>query len=290
MRQPHPSDPIRRARVGMRRAAIRRQLQAVAEGKSDHIPDDASDSAFDAAHAVEAITAGLREDSEPIQLLQVAFKNSRVADNVIEQLGAKPVHERVGNARLVGALRLYEAVAWLTPLLSARDSSVANAAARALGRIGGVRCAGALVAAIQRHGVSRRLVSELARGAPDQYIETALGEPQRPGVRPALAIAAGLRKRRTAISPLLVLLQRGSRKERVISCRALGWIGAGTAIPVIEEALGDRDWKIRMSAAKALGALGARSSRRALEDLYGDRNPRVRMAAHQAVRRLGRGA
>jgi HEAT repeat protein len=102
-------------------------------------------------------------------------------------------------------------------------------------------------------------------------------------VRPALAIAAGLRRRHTAISHLAMLLQRGSRRERVISCRALGWIGAATAIPLIRAGLGDRDWKIRLSAAKALGALRASSCRPELEDLHTDRNPRVRKAAKQAL-------
>ncbi|HET7421847.1 MAG TPA: HEAT repeat domain-containing protein [Candidatus Dormibacteraeota bacterium] len=290
MRTAHPVDAIQRARIAVRKVAIRHQLQAVAAGKSEQVPRDSCQPAYEAAEDVEAITKGLLEDSEPVQLLQVAFKNSRVADDLVDQLTAKGVHERASGARLVGALRLNEAVAWLVPLLNARDASVAGAAARALGRIGGVTCANALLTAIQRRGLNRRLVAELARGAPDQFVETALAETQRPGVRPALAIAAGLRRRRTATSALIALLERGSRKERVISCRALGWIGAATAVPVIEDALTDRDWKIRMSAAKALGALRAPSSRRALEDLHADRNPRVRRAGQQALRRLKVGA
>ncbi|HKC20792.1 MAG TPA: HEAT repeat domain-containing protein, partial [Candidatus Dormibacteraeota bacterium] len=137
---------------------------------------------------------------------------------------------------------------------------------------------------------SRRLISELARSAPDLFLESALEESEGPVVRPALAIAAGLRRRRTAISPLLGLLERGSRKERVISCRALGWIGAVNAVPAIAELLHNHDWKLRMSAAKALGSLRALAAKPALERLYDDRNPRVRKAAQQAVRRMERGA
>jgi hypothetical protein len=290
MRTAHPVDAIQRARIALRKVAIRRQLQAVATGKSEHVPADTCQPAYGAAEEVELITKGLREDTSPVQLLQVAFKNSRVADELIDQLAAKSVHERAAGARLVGALRLNEAVPWVVPMLSAKDVSVASAAARALGRIGGVACASALLTAIQRRGLNRRLVAELARGAPDQFVETALAETQRPGVRPALAIAAGLRRRRTATSALIALLERGSRKEKVISCRALGWIGAATAVPVIEDALDDKDWKIRMSAAKALGALHATGSRRSLEALHADRNPKVRKAAQQALRRLTVGA
>ena len=290
MRAASPVEAIYRARGGIRGVAIRRQLQAVAAGKTTRIAIGSADLRYHAPRAVEEITAGVREDSLSVQLLQVAFKNSGAADDVIDHLTVKSVHDRVASARLVGALRLYEAAPWLGPLLNAHDRSVADAAARALGKIGGARSAAALLLAIQRKGLNRRLISELARGAPDLFIESALGVPQRPAVRPALAIAAGLRRRRTAISPLIELLRHGSRRERVISCRALGWIGAGTAIPVITDALADRDWKIRMSAAKALGALRAQSSRRALENLFTDRNPRVRRAAHQAVGRLANGS
>ena len=269
---------------------MRRALQEISEGKHERVSIASTEMRLDAAEMVEEITAGMREDAQEVQLLQVAFLNSKQADDTVERLSAKSIHDRVASARLIGALRMYDAVSWLSPLLAARDRSVADSAARSLGRIGGARSAAMLVAAIQRRGVHRRLVAELARAAPDLFIETALGEQQRPGVRPALAIAAGLRRRRTAISPLIRLLQTGSRKERVISCRALGWIGAESAIGMIEEALDDRDWKIRMSAAKALGALQAGSSRRRLEGLYADRNTRVRKAAHQAVRRLSHGA
>jgi len=290
IRAAHAAGPILRAHSELRRVAIRRQLQAVAAGKSTVVPGDAVESRYGAARTVEEITTGLREDSLQVQLLQVAFKNSHVADGVIERLQGKSVHEKVGAARLVGALRMYEATPWVVPLLAAKDPSVADASARALGRIGGAASATALLHTIRRRGLNRRLIAELARGAPDLFLESALAHPPQRALRPALAIAAGLRRRRTAISPLLVLLQRGSRKERLITCRALGWIGATTAVPVIEAALDDRDWKIRMSAAKALGALGVGSSRPALERLYADPNPKVRRAAHQAVRRLTHGA
>ena len=81
-------------------------------------------------------------------------------------------------------------------------------------------------------------------------------------------------------------MEDGSRRERVISCRALGWIGSGTAVPTITRALGDRDWKIRLSAAKALGALRAQSAQSELTYLRIDRNASVRKAAEQALYRL----
>ena len=276
-----PLGAFHRARVGLRRSALRRQLQAVAAGKSKAISIDLEDNG--AAEIVEEVTAALGADSFALDLLVVAFKDSKAADAVVERMGSKSVRDRVTGARIAGALRIYETVPWLSPLLAAQDPSVADAAARALGKIGGNPSASALLFAIRRRGPNRRLISELARGAPDLFIESAIGERQKPTVGPALAIAAGLRRRHTAISHLAMLVQRGSRRERVISCRALGWIGAATAIPLIRAGLDDRDWKIRLSAAKALGALRASSCRPELESLCIDRNPRVRKAAKQAL-------
>ena len=287
---PHtsPVGMVQRARLGARRAAVVRELQAVAAGKTKHLTIDLDETGVDFGRAVEDITAGLRNDSLPVQLLVVAFRNSGTADKLIEALAVRNSHRRALSAQVVGALRMYEAVSWITPLLASRDRSVSDAAARALGNIGGARSASALLSAIQRRGLNRRLVAELARAAPDFFIEAALGEPQRGAVRAALAIAAGLRRRQTASGELIRLVQAGSRRERAISCRALAWIGAQTAVPVIAEALDDPDPKIRMSAAKALGALRSRSWTRQLEHLLGDPNPRVRKAALQALRRLDR--
>jgi HEAT repeat protein len=225
-------------------------------------------------------------DSRPLRRLVAVLMNSGAVDAAVERFDAKSIHQRVGAVRAIGAIRLYEAVGRVAPLLASKDRPVFNAAARALGRIGGTHSASALLFAIHRRGANRRLVSELARSAPDLFIESALTEPARPGVRSALVLAAGLRRRRTAISQLIALVQAGSRRERVVSCRALGWIGAMTAVPVIADALGDRDWKIRMSAAKALGALRAPAATRDLRYLIADRNPRVREAARLALRRI----
>ncbi|TME21013.1 MAG: HEAT repeat domain-containing protein [Chloroflexi bacterium] len=277
---------IHQATAGIRRGALRRQLQAVAAGKRATVSIDLEQPGVDVGEAIEEITNRLPMESMPVQRLVFAFKRSGTADRVVERLAAKSPQQRARSARVVGALQLTEAVPWVAALLESRDRAVLDAAARALGKIAGARSATALVLAIQRRGLSRRLVAELARAAPDLFVEVALTEPQRPAVRPALAIAAGLRRRQTAVAPLIGLLEHGSRRERVIACRALGWIGSGTAVPIIKGALVDRDWKIRMSAAKALGALHAQDAKDDLKYLQIDRNARVRKAATQALYRL----
>jgi len=279
-----PVAALRRARDRANRAALRRRLEAAAWGKDAEAPV-VLEGPF-VAGVLEEVTAGMAVDSAALRRLVAVLMNSGAIDGAIERLGSAGVQHRVGAARTIGALRLHDAVSRVAPLLSARERPVSDAAARALGRIGGAQSANALLRAIHHGRVSRRFVAELARSAPDLFVESALAASFRPGVRSALALAAGLRRRRTASTHLISLVQRGSSRERVIGCRALGWIGASTAIPVITAALNERDWKLRVSAAKALGALGAQSARPQLRYLFADRNPRVREAARRALRRI----
>ncbi len=283
---PSPAGVILQARVGMRRAAVRRQLQSVASAKTNTLSIEVDQAGVDVGEILDEVTRGMEMESAPVQNLVLAFVNSGTADRVVERLTARNPDQRIRSARVLGALRMYEGVPWLATLLESRDRKVSDAAARALGKIGGTKSAAAIVTAIQRRGINRRLVAELARSAPDLFIESLLREPQRPSVRPALAMAAGLRRRRAAVGPLMTLLEHGTRRERVIACRALGWMGAGSAVPVITTALQSPDWKTRMSAAKALGALRAVSAKESLKYLTIDRNARVRAAARLALNRV----
>ena len=278
--------PIQRARAGVRRAALRHRLEAVAQGKSTDatLPGD---EAIESERVLADFAGRLDPDGAEMQRLIASLVNSGALDSIIDSLESRSLEKRAAAARALGALRMYEAVPWVEPLLLAAERPVRDAAARMLGRVGGARSAAALLGAIHRRGMNRRLVLELARSAPDQFIESAMSHPQKGGVRQALALASGLRRRRTAAGPLMALVARGSRRERVISCRALAWIGAASAAPVIAEALNDRDWKIRTSAAKALGILRANGVKAELGYLEADRNPQVRRAARVALRRIG---
>ncbi len=280
-----PVTAIHHARAGVRRAALRRRLEAVAQGRST----DASlprDEAIDAERVLTEVAGALEPGGAAMQRLVASLVNSHALDEIIDSLESKSVYRRAAAARALGALRMYETVAWVEPLLVAPEAAVRNAAARMLGQVGGVQSAAALLSAIRRRGPNRRLVLELARSAPDHFIESAMSQPAKRGVRQALALASGLRRRRTATGPLMALVVNGSRRERLISCRALGWIGTPNAAAVIAEALDDSDWRIRMSAAKALGRLRADGMKAELRYLEADRNPRVRTAARAALRRI----
>ena len=177
-----PAAVLKQADAGIRRAALRRKLQAVTTRMSRTLTVDLDHAGVDVGEVIEQVTEGLPMESAEMQRLVAAFKDSGVADRVIARLSAKSPVQRARSARVIGALRMYDAVSWLADQLQSRERSVSDAAARALGRIGGAQSANALQLAIQRKGLSRRLVTELARAAPDLYLELALGEQQRPAV------------------------------------------------------------------------------------------------------------
>jgi len=272
----------------MRRASLHRDLEAVAFGTREALSIHAGEEDDDFALVLDEVTKPLACDSAALRRLMAGFRNSGVADEAIDRLSAKNRSARLQSARILGALRMPQAVTWLAPLLESKDRAVADAAARALGRIGGVESARVLLMSSQRTGLRRTLIGELARAAPDLFLEATLSEPQRPGIKPAAALAAGLRGRHTAVGPLVALLIHGTPRERAISCRALGWIGSGAAVRALIAAIDDREWKVRAAAAKSLRVLHSGEAILGLERLREDRNPRVRQASTGALRRLTR--
>src|SRR3989442_15545501 len=114
---------------------------------------------------------------------------------------------------MAGPLAMHLAAPWLPSLVLAHEPVVRHAAAKALGKIGGTRSAEALLRAIQRRGPTPTLIVELARAAPDLFLETALCVPQRTGVKGAVAVAAGLRRRPAAGTPLPPPPGSGNRRE-----------------------------------------------------------------------------
>lgn len=270
----------------MRRAALRRKLRAVAEGKRDEISIDLADTGLDAASALDEATRKLTCDSVELQRLTAVFRNSGIADAAIARLRERGPAARRQSTRLIGALRMPQAVTWLAPLLASKNRGVSEAAARALGRIGGHRSAETLLVAIRRNGLRRSFMAELARAAPDLFLEAILSGPQHPGVKQGAALAAGLRRRHTAVGPLLAMLLNGSPRERAISCRALGWIGSAAAIPALIAALYDDEWKVRLAATKAIRELHAGAAYFDVNQLLADQNPRVRRMAQVTLQRL----
>ncbi len=275
--------PLEPTRLAIRRALVRRHLHAVAAGKSDTLKIDVHDGELNSSALLVELIAPLDQESLAFRQIASAIERSGTVDAVIDGLGSRDPIVRARSARITGAMRMEQAVPWLTPLLWSKAPAVRDSAARALARIGGVRSAGALLMAIQRIGPRPSLIVALARA-----VEAVLGGSQLRAAQPAVAMAAGLRGRRTAAAALILQLRSGSRRARKASSRALGWLGASGGIPELTLALEHRDWWVRMSAAKALGAIPAYRPGPELRACLADRNPRVRRSAQDAVRRLSR--
>lgn len=281
-----PVAPLRMARNSVRRASLRRSLRAVAAGTSAAIDMDLGDHGLDAIDVLVDFARPMAVDSGELLRLNAVFRNSGVTDRAVSDLSSKSAIARRDGARFLGALRMPYAPSWLEPLLRSKNRVLSEAGARALGRIGGHRSAEALVNAIRRTGLRRVLIAELARSAPDLFLEVTLVDAQHPNVTAAVAIAAGLRRRQTAIAPLLALLSEGNPRERAISCKALGWIGSPVAVPAVRAALNDPEWKVRLAATKALAFLHAGHAYIEIYNLRADPSPRVREAARTTLRRL----
>lgn len=279
-----PASALTRARDGLRRSNLRKELDAVATGRKDDLTFDIDDRALGAAAILTKFAQRYRVESIERQRLIAALRNAGIADVVVGRLAAKGSGDRRQSAQVLGALRMSEALAWLAPLLGSPNRAVSDAAARALGRIGGARASEILLHAIMRSGLRRMLVAELARAAPDLFLEVALSEQQKSGVKAGAALAAGLRRRQTAVGPLLALLMSGGQRERAIACRALGWIGSPVALPALTSALDDPEWKVRLAAAKALRRFTPGVAAAELERRLMDQNARVRLAAGFALR------
>ncbi len=258
------SDAVRDAQTAVRKAEVRRCVQAVAAGDSQVLAINLDEDGVDIASLLCEVTANLQRGSPALERLVAAFELTSNSDRLVDRLTSTDSRIQATSARIVGALRMEQALPWLTPLLAARQRAVRDAAARALGRIGGTRSAEALTLAIQRSGPRAVLMVELARAAPDLFLESALTHPRSSATRYAVAAAAGLRRRRSAARPLIALLASGNRRERAVSCKALAWMGDRRAVPAISAALEDREQKVRTSAQKALIALFAHAPARPL--------------------------
>ena len=279
--------PLKPPRLALRRALVRRHLRAVAAGNDQTLRIDLRDGDVNSSGLLAEMVASLDPDSDSFRRLASAMGRSGAAEAVIDGLASRESIVRARSARLVGAMRMEEVVPWLAPLLWSRAPTVRDSAARALARIGGSRCADALLMAIQRIGPRPSLIVALARAAPDLYLEAVLGGSRPRSALPAVAMAAGLRGRRMATAALILQLRSGPRRVRTASSRALGWIGAPAGIPELSLALEHRDWWIRMSAAKALGAIPSYRPGPQLHACLEDRNPRVRRSARAALQKLG---
>ena len=184
-------------------------------------------------------------------------------DELVDGLGDRNPSVRAASAKECGSRAMEQAVPLLSERLLDPDRRVRAAAAGALGRIGGARSAEALVRALRsgRLGAGR-IARELARSAPDFFLESALTRPENRQIRAALTLTAGLRGRSSAVADQLLALLEGDPAERAAACHALGGLRHTPAIPFLMDALFDPSPRVRHAAGVALTRLGAREPTR----------------------------
>ncbi len=172
---------------------------------------------------------------------------------ILDSLASPDAATRIAGARLAGALRLADAVAWLADLLDDPDEAVRRAAAGALGRTGGRRAVEALVGSAERFH-PHELAVHLARAASDLDLDGLLRESDTSAAAVAVAIACGLRADALRF-PRLVATARDPRATpelRAAACRALGMIGDRAAAGVLRNLTYDHNPVVSTAARRGL--------------------------------------
>ncbi len=172
---------------------------------------------------------------------------------LLDSLASPDAATRAAGAKLCGALRLPEAVPWLSDLLVDGEESVRDAAARALGRTGGRRAVEALMGAVDRFP-AQRLSVDIAHAASDIDLDGLLRTASSAKALVVVAIACGLRADALRF-PRLVAIARdgaGDPEVRAAACRALGMIGDRAAAGVLRNLSSGQDQIVSEAAAHAL--------------------------------------
>ena len=127
-----------------------------------------------------------------------------------------------------------------------------EAAARALGRLGGHRAVDVLMGAADRIP-QHRLAIEVARAASDMDIEALMREPASVQAAVVTVLACGLRHDNLRVGSLSAIAQdrRWPSRVRVAACRSLGMIGDGSTSVALDRLAREPDAALREAAVDA---------------------------------------
>ena len=182
-----------------------------------------------------------------------ALHRAGIDSAILDAFASPDPRTRIAAARLAGALRLADAVAWLADLLEDPDEGVRRAAGVALGRTGGRRAVEALIGSAARFH-PYELAVNLARAASDIDLDGLLRENEMSAAAVAVALACGLRADALRF-PRLVAIARDPRAEpelRAAACRALGMIGDRAAAGVLRNLTYDHNTVVSSAANRGL--------------------------------------
>jgi HEAT repeat protein len=242
-----------RIRAERSRAALLRRLQSVLESGGEPLEiDPVKDE--EAIVLLARLTRHLKVGSPEHRRLLKACEQGGTVTAAMDALGSADPFIRRRGALLCGALQVESSLPWLELLIVDRNFAVRLAAAGAAGRIGGMRASDALLRAVHARRLPQaRAAIELSRAAPDLYVEERLRDGSHAAAGPVLAMAAGLRRKRSSLEPLLDGLQGAKRRERALRSRALGRLQDPAAAPtLLRMARHDTSPQVRHAALRAL--------------------------------------
>ena len=193
------------------------------------------------------------------------FRRAGRSDDLLNSLVSPDPTTRASAARLCGALRLTQSVAWIEDLLQDPDPRVRDSAIRALGQLGGRRAVEALMAAVDTIPM-HRLAITLAQAATDIDIEALMRQPASEKAAIVTVLACGLRRDGLRVPPLLGIAhdKRWPVQVRIAACQSLGMIGDPSAVGSLD-VLAEKDPhpELKRAAARAWKRLQAPVARSA---------------------------
>ena len=180
------------------------------------------------------------------------FRRSGLVTELIDSLANPDPAVRIAGARLCGALRLPDAVPWLTDLLDDPSPAVREVAVRVLGRAGGRRVVAALMANADRLP-QYRVAKALSIAASDIDLSALVLEPGNVKTKVTVLMACGLRGD-ALFGPLVVRMAQDPECDtqvRVAACRALGMIGHPAGADAMRLLATEPDEAVRKAAVRA---------------------------------------
>ena len=240
------------------------------------------------------------ETSEMARYALERIPGPEAAEALRKALPGASGRTRVGIVNSLGERRDARAVPLLRPLVISRDAAVAEAAAAALGKIGGKTAAAALDAALARTSDPQRTrvaaayircAEGMAAGgdrAGALRIYERLGIPGEP---PMIRVAALRGLARTAgkgaIGPLSREIESSNRLVQTAAIRFLAGIPGPEATAALVEAVPRLPAEGRVIALSALVTRGDAAGRQLLVDALNSGAPAVRLAALEGLGKLG---